>query len=258
MFRARKEIEMLGLRGLCGQNHVERSALSGVILPAQTETHTPIAHDYLADLIQDRLNDSGLNVINEGFVLARGGADMFGLFEVGSRNDAEFGTVVGFRNSHVKKLSAGLVIGRGVFVCDNLMFNGEIKFGRRHTSGILNDLGGLVEDAIGLILPMQFAEGERVEAYKNAQITDAFADHLIIEMLRNEVINTQRVEKVVAEWDKPKHAEHANAGNSIWRLEQATTEALKGTNVIALPERHSKLVTILDDAAEYEPIALAA
>ena len=242
---------MLGLRGLCGQNHVERNALSGVLLPAQTETHTPIAHDYLADLIQDRLNESGLKVVNEGFVLARGGADMFGLFEVGARNDAEFGTVVGFRNSHVKKLSAGLVIGRGVFVCDNLMFHGEIKFGRRHTNGILNDLMGLVEDAIGRVLPMQKIEDERVAAYKDAQLTDQHADHLIIEMLRNGVINTQRVEKVVAEWDAPSHADHANAGNSVWRLEQATTEALKGTNIIQLPDRHTALVEILDEAADF-------
>jgi hypothetical protein len=249
---------MLGLRGLCGQNHVERSALSGVILPAQTETHTPIAHDYLADLIQDRLNDSGLHVVNEGFVLARNGADMFGIMEVGSKADSEYSTVVGFRNSHVKKLSAGLVIGRGVFVCDNLMFHGEIKFGRRHTSGILNDLSGLVEDAIARVLPMKEMEDARIAAYKEKQITDQHADHLIMNMLREGVVNTQRVEKVVAEWDKPKHAEHANAGNSIWRLEQATTEALKGTNVIALPERHTKLVTILDNAADYQPIALAA
>ena len=52
IFETRKEIEMLGLTGLCGQNHVERDALSGVILPAQTKTHTPIAHDYLADRLR--------------------------------------------------------------------------------------------------------------------------------------------------------------------------------------------------------------
>lgn len=242
---------MLGLRGLCGQNHVERSELGQVVLPAATETHTPIAHDYLADLIQDRMNDAGLKVVNEGFVLARGGADMFGIMEIGSKKRDEFSTVVGFRNSHVKKLSAGLVIGRGVFVCDNLMFHGEIKFGRRHTNGILNDLGGLVEDAIGRVLPMKEREDARIAAYKEKQLSDEYADHLIVQMLREGVVNTQRVEKVVAEWDKPSHKEHAKAGNSVWRLEQATTEALKGTNVIALPERHTKLVTLLDEAADF-------
>lgn len=243
---------MLALTGLCGRNHVERAALSGVILPAQTETHTPIAHDYLADLIQDRLNDSGLKVVNEGFVLARGGADMFGMFEVGSTADEEFATVVGFRNSHVKKLSAGLVIGRGVFVCDNLMFHGEIKFAQRHNHLLLDRLTGLIEDAIAKVLPAKEKEDARVAAYKEAQITDQHADHLIIEMLRNQVINTQRVEKVVAEWDKPTHVEHAEAGRSVWRLEQAATESLKGSNVIQLPDRHVKLVEILDDAAEFK------
>lgn len=243
---------MLGLRGLCGQNHVERSALSGVLLPAQTETHTPIAHDYLADTIQDRLNDSGLKVINEGFVLARGGADMFGLFEVGSKAKDEFATVVGFRNSHVKKLSAGLVIGRGVFVCDNLMFEGEIKFGRRHTNGIMNDLGGLIENAIGRIAGIKTNQDARVSAYKDAQLTDESADHLIVNMLREGVVNTQRVEKVVAEWDAPSHTEHAQAANSVWRMEQAATEALKGSNVIALPDRHTALVGLLDEAADFK------
>ncbi len=246
---------MLGLRGICGQNFVERSALSQVILPAQTVTHTPIAHDYLADLIQDRLNENGLKVINESFVLARNGADMFGLMEVGSPADAEFGTVVGFRNSHVKKLSAGLVVGRGVFVCDNLMFEGEIKFGRRHTNGILNDLGDMVTDAIGQIEGIKKMQDARCDAYKSKQITDQHADHLIVEMLREGVINTQRVETVVNEWDEPSHKEHKNAGNSVWRLEQATTEALKGSNVIQLPERHVKLVSLLDEAAEFDKAA---
>ena len=243
---------MLGLTGLCGAGKVERSALSGVILPAQTETHTPIAHDYFADLVEDRLNEAGLKVVDTGFILARGGADMFGIMEVGSKKNDEFSTVVGLRNSHVKKLSAGLVVGRGVFVCSNLLFFGEIKFGRRHTNGILNDLGGLVEDAIAKVLPMKVNADARVAAYKDAQLTDEHADHLIIEMLRNGVVNTQRIEKVVAEWDNPSHAAHANAGNSVWRMEQAATEALKGTNLIALPERHTALVEILDEAAEFK------
>jgi len=52
--------------------------------------------------------------------------------------------------------------------------------------------------------------------------------------------------------NSPSHDEHAEAGNSVWRMEQAATEALKGSNVIALPERHSALVEILDDAAEFK------
>ena len=246
---------MVNLIAHCGAAHVERGEIGKVILPAQTETHTPIAHDYFADLVEDRLNDAGLKVVNTAFALGRNGADMFGVMEVGSAKGDDFATVVGLRNSHVKKLSAGLVAGKGVFVCDNLCFFGEVKFGRRHTSRILDNLGDLVTDAIGKIVHIKDVQDARAEAYKSTELTREHADHLIIEMLRQNVVNTQRVEKVVAEWDVPSHEEFKNTGRSVWRLEQAATEALKGSNIIALPERTKNLVTILDDAAEFKQAA---
>lgn len=243
---------MLGLITHCGAAQVAREELGRVVLPAVTDTHMPIAHDYMADLIEDRLNDNGLKIVNSAFALGRGGADMFGIMEVGSALGDDFATVVGFRNSHVKKLSAGLVIGRGVFVCDNLCFHGEIKFGRRHTIGILDDLGMLISDAIGRIAGVNHLQAARVDAYKEKQITNKTADHLILNMLRSGVVNTQRVEKVVAEWDVPSHEEFKKTGRSIWRLEQAVTESLKGSNIIQMPERTTKMITLLDEAAEFK------
>ena len=75
----RKEIKMNELMIHCGAAHVERSALGQVVLPAATETHQPIAHDYFADLIEDRLNEAGMRVVDSHFALQRGGSDMFGL-----------------------------------------------------------------------------------------------------------------------------------------------------------------------------------
>jgi len=249
---------MLGLITHCGAQRVDRSQLGQVVLPAQTETHLPIPHDYMADLIEDRLNDAGLKIVQAEFALGRHGADMFGIMEVGSARGDDFATVVGFRNSHVKKLSAGLVIGKGVFVCDNLCFSGEVGFGRRHTLRILDDLPDLITDAVGQVLGINEMQVARSEAYKSTTISERHADHLIMNMLREGVINTQRVEKVVAEWDVPSHEEFKNTGRSVWRLEQATTEALKGSNIIQMPDRTQKLVTLLDEAAQFEPIALAA
>ena len=250
---------MLGLMTHCGAQRVERSQLGQVTLPAATDTHLPIPHDYMADLIEDRLNDNGLNVIQSEFALGRHGADMFGIMEVGSARGDDFATVVGFRNSHVKKLSAGLVLGKGVFVCDNLCFSGEVGFGRRHTLRILDDLPALVSDAIGKIMGINTAQVARAEAYKSKQIGRTTADHLIMNMLREGIINTQRVEKVAAEWDAPSHDEFKKTGQSVWRMEQAATEALKGSNIIQMPEKTQKLVTLLDDVAGFAPqLALAA
>lgn len=249
---------MLGLITHCGAQRVERAELGKVTLPAATDTHLPIPHDYMADLIEDRLNENGLKVVQSEFALGRHGADMFGIMEVGSAPGSDFATVVGFRNSHVKKLSAGLVLGDGVFVCDNLCFSGEVKFGRRHTINILDDLPDLVSDAIRRIMGINTAQVARAEAYKEKQISNEFADHLIMNMLREGVINTQRVEKVVAEWDVPSHEEFTKTGRSIYRLKQATTEALKGSNIIQMPEKTAKLTSMLDQAAEFEPLAIAA
>lgn len=249
---------MLGLITHCGAQRVERAELGKVTLPAATDTHLPIPHDYLADLIEDRLNENGLHVVQSEFALGRKGADMFGIMEVGSAPGDDFATVVGFRNSHVKKLSAGLVLGDGVFVCDNLCFSGEVGFGRRHTINILDDLPDMVTDAIQKIMGINTAQVARAEAYKERQITNLRADHLIMNMLREGIINTQRVEKVVAEWDVPSHEEFTKTGRSIYRLKQATTEALKGSNIIAMPEKTKKLTALLDQAADFEPLALAA
>jgi hypothetical protein len=212
----------------------------------------------MADLIEDRLNDNGLKIVQAEFALGRHGADMFGIMEVGSARGDDFATVIGFRNSHVKKLSAGLVLGKGVFVCDNLCFSGEVGFGRRHTANIMNDLPDLVTDAIQKIMGINTAQVARAEAYKEKQIGRKTADHLIMNMLREGVINTQRVEKVVAEWDAPSHEEFTRTGRSVWRMEQAATEALKGSNIIQMPEKTQRLTKMLDEVANFEPLALAA
>lgn len=99
---------------------------------------------------------------------------------------------------------------------------------------------------------MNHLQAARVDAYKEKQITNKTADHLILNMLRSGVVNTQRVEKVVAEWDVPSHEEFKKTGRSIWRLEQAVTESLKGSNIIQMPERTTKMITLLDEAAEFK------
>lgn len=244
---------MNGLLLHCGAAHVNRSELGKVVLPASTDTHQPIAHDYLADLIEDRLEDSGMKIIDAQFALQRDGADMFGLMEVGSAKDSDFGTVIGFRNSHVRRLSAGLVLGDHVFVCDNLCFSGEVKFGRRHTSNILQDLPDMVTDAIGKIVGIKEMQDARAEKYKEAQISNRDADHLIIDMFRNGCFPKTAIDKVVAEWDEPSHDEFKRTGSSVWRLKQAVTEASKGTGVIAIADRTPKLTPILDTAADFDP-----
>ena len=56
--------------------------------------------------------------------------------------------VLGVRNSNNKRFPAGLVMGVAPFVCDNLMFCGEVEVSRRHTKNIMSDLPARIKDRL--------------------------------------------------------------------------------------------------------------
>jgi len=242
----------LNLIAHCGANYVERNVLSGMVLPPKTETFVPIGHDYFVDLVEDRLNEKGLKVASTAFALGHEGANMFGMMEVHSKKSADFATVIGLRNSHIKWFAASIACGSGVFVCDNLAFSGEVTVGRKHTSLILDSLGDVIDDAVGKVIDLSAVQSARYDAYKKRQLTPFEAEYLIVEMLRRGAINTGRVEKVVEQWDTPDHKSFAKTGDSGWRLFNAATESLKGLSVNELAPRTRKLHDLIDEVVEFD------
>jgi len=239
--------KMVNLIAHCGANYVERNALSGPVLPASTETFTPIGHDYFVDLVEDQLNERNLKVVNSGFALGNEGSNMFGVLEIGHAKNDEYATIIGLRNSHIKWFAASIACGSGVFVCDNMAFSGEVTVGRKHTSLILDDLPSIINEAIDGVITLKDEQANRYEAYKGRQLATNEAEFLVIEMLRRGVINTGRVEKVIAEWDAPTHRQFSKTGDSGWRMFNAATEALKGLSMNELAPRTRNLHTLMDE-----------
>lgn len=60
--------------------------------------------------------------------------------------------VLGVRNSNNMRFPAGLVIGIAPFVCDNLLFSGEVTVARRHTKNILTDLPARIQTKLDRLL----------------------------------------------------------------------------------------------------------
>jgi len=243
----------------CGGKQVERSALSLVKTPEATSTFQPVPHDYFVDVVEDELNSVGLYFAEQAHAINRDGDQYFGMARVVGddleENDS-WSTVVGFRGSHDKSLSRGVVFGDAVFVCDNLCFSGEVQLGRKHTTNILRDLRPLIADAVTQVTGRAVNQAIRYERYQQAQLKDSVANHAIIQMLRSGIINTQRVEKVVNEYYEPSHSEHLiNGKKTVWTLHNAATEALKGCGLATLPQRTIKLQSLMSQATEY---ALAA
>lgn len=255
----------------CGGEKVERNELAAVATPGATETYQPIAHNDFVDMIQDELENFGLRVTSEAHGLTKTaqnfdgttdstyGGNYFGMFQVeGSMLKYEdHSTVIGFRNSHIKRLSAGLALGSGVFVCDNLAFSGEVTIARKHTKYSLHDDFGLrpmIVDAISKLIVLNEHQENRYEEYKRHGMGHGLAEVVMIEALRRKVITPTQLPKLVQQWDTPDHDEFARNKNG-WRMFNAVTETLKGTSPVQLPRRTAELHNILDEKFDIEPLA---
>jgi len=232
-----------------GGAHVDRNQLNLSETPMPTRSWHPIPHWQLVDEVERALSATGFNIVNQEHALARKDARYFGLFEItNGKNNDDYNTIVGLRNSHDKSFPAGLVIGSGVFVCDNLCFSGEVKFGRRHTSNIVRDLTGLVDAAVGKINGLRISQDARIEAYREAELGQAQADHLLIELLRARVVTSTKIPKILKEYENPSHPEFVQDGDTVWRFFNAVTENLKG-GLADLPRVGQALHGIMDSAA---------
>ena len=67
----------------------------------------------------------------------REGAVLFGVIDLAWRQTTEFAATIGLRTANDKTMSLQIAVGFRVFVCDNLVFAGDvIALRRRHTSGL--------------------------------------------------------------------------------------------------------------------------
>ncbi|MGB0766270.1 MAG: DUF932 domain-containing protein [Phycisphaeraceae bacterium] len=234
----------------CGAHEADRNQIRAAVTPEPTETWQPIPHARLLDQVEHTLGDAGLNVVSEAHALGRDGDRYFGMLEVrNGRVQEDYALVVGLRNSHDQSYPAGLVIGSGVFVCDNLAFSGEIKFARKHTRFIDRDLPQLVQAAVGRLGEMRHKQDERIEAYKSKRLADRDAHHLMVRMVDTGTLPVTRLPVALREFREPSHEQFLSDGRrTAWTLMNATTEALKGRNLDALPRRTQAMHGLLDRA----------
>ena len=238
---------MLNLTMHCGAQSVDRSEVIDCRTPPATKSWQPIPHGRLLDLVEDSLESTGLRVVNQAHALSKAGDRYFGLLEVqNGKQSSDYGLVVGLRNSHDMTFPAGLVVGSGVFICDNLAFSGEVVLSRRHTRFIQRDLPQLVQRSVGQLGDLRGQQDQRIEAYKNTPLEKRDAHHLLVEAMRMHVLPATRLPVAVQEYEKPSHPEFAETGYSCWRLFNAVTESIKGRSLDTLPKRTQALHGLLD------------
>jgi len=215
------------------------------------------------DGIQDTIERSGLRVLAQAHALAREGQRYFGLLECAPAAPKEpvalaqyplvplplprprdYGLVIGLRNSHDQSFPAGLCVGSGVFVCDNLAFSGEITLARKHTTNILRDLPVLIESAVGRIADMRGRQDQRIATYKATEMRNGQVHDLLIQALDARIMGPTMLPDVLKQWREPAHPEFAE--RNAWSLFNAFTEALKDRSLFAVPKATQALHGLID------------
>lgn len=123
-----------------GSQLVTVEELSRFRTPPATRTWTPVPHADIPTIIDRVVTENGWKFA-EGqnkfqLSVTPSGSKMFGVSSIvipGMLEGEEFGLAIGFRNSHDKSMSLQMAVGTRVFVCDNMMMNGEYKVRREHT-----------------------------------------------------------------------------------------------------------------------------
>ena len=235
---------------------VTRPALHRVKLPPATETYQPVAHCDLVDMVEDAVGEVGYKFGPQHHGLTHEKMRYFGLIElIGARHNEQFALQIGIRNALDKRFIWQIAIGVAVTVCTNLCFGGQWMGGGKHTPNVLDTVRPRIWDVIENLKTAERNQELRFECYQEVGLSDSAADHLILNLLRRGAINTQRVEKVVSEWDEPSYD---FGGRTIWRMHNAVTECLKGTNIHEMPGRTIELQAECDEVAGFTPLAMAA
>jgi hypothetical protein len=92
----------------------------------------------------------------------------------------------------------------------------------------------------------RIAQNQKLVTYQNTQLHDAWGDHAIMEMYRQNVIGIQRVADVLWAWE---HPEQDYGGRTAWRLFNAATYALAG-KVAEKPDLTKRLHQVIDGVCE--------
>ena len=203
--------------------------------PAMGRFHHPVSFADYVNEVSHQLERVGLNVVAEEHLVGHGNQRYFGLMEVAPLEGElitsdEWKLLLGLRGSHDQSIPRGIALGRNVMVCSNLCFGGDIySSSTKQTLNVWDRLPAMIYNAVSRVPEMAHLEEQRVERMKDFQMKPRWGDAALVEIHRRNGLTAAQLGRAIAEWDRPAYKEHAEAGFTAWRLEQAVTEAVKPT-----------------------------
>src|SRR5713226_2841681 len=203
---------------------VTPAQLLTVPTPEPTGTFKPIPHFQLVDMLDRVLNQSSIHIRNEQFALRRDGAVLFGVLELAYGETADGIAALGLRTANNKSMSLQICAGLSVFVCDNLVFRGDlIALKRKHTSGL-----NLKEELTLSVVRFQDHFGRltgEITHLKHARLVDVEAKAMIHDVFAEGLMPVRLMPDVSKSYFEPQLP--AFEPRTAWSLHNAFTGVAK-------------------------------
>jgi len=203
---------------------VTREQLALVPVPPATATWRPIPHIELIDTLQRVLNQNQITIREEKFALRHDGSTLFGVLQLGYADTHDGQAALGIRTSNDKSMSIQVCAGLSVFVCDNLVFRGDlIALNRKHTSGL-----NLRTELATAVLRFQDHFGRltgEVEMLKRHALDDIRAKALIHDVFAHGLMPLRFLPDVSRSYFEPQVEDFAP--RTAWSLHNAFTASAK-------------------------------
>lgn len=227
-----------------------RDQINALPVPAAIGArHLPISFGDYIETVADQLDRHGLIIQEENHLIGHNGMRYFGVLEIGAKEGElitsdEWRMLVGLRGSHDQSVPRAICAGRSVLVCSNLCFGGDLStLATKQTLNVWDRLPGMVRQAVESIPAAAAYEEKRIERMRDYNIPDKMGDSMLVELYRRDTLTAAQLGYAVDEWHEPSHPEHESEGYTVWRLEQAVTEAVKpkgrSSNLFTISERTS-------------------
>jgi hypothetical protein len=228
---------------LISGHHLSYEQMGKIKIPERTKTYTPVSHQQVIDLVRERaerLLPSSFELKSEAFGVSPKFGDNFGSRMFGvltfDDNSADMGMAIGVRNSYDQSLSVGVAFGSKVFVCDNLMFVGDVIVARKHTGDVLTHLEKKINKAM-IHAPKNH---EQIlldsDLMKDIPLDNSEAMMLLGLAYGKSVLKPRQLLGAKNAWVKPPQEDFED--RNLWSLYNAFTESLKTSPADDVMEAH--------------------
>ena len=187
--------------------------------------HTPLPHLKFFRVVQKQIKQLSLSTSDTVHSVSANGDQYFGMSMLDTK-DKCFAPIVGWHNAHNQRSSITLYSGAGFFETDSLCMSGKVMIPMRQTPSFADKLPPIVRSSLTQLLQKNRQQAGTYRSFKSTLITEAEAEHAIIDMIRTGVINVKRVEHVISQWDYPDD-QALRKRKTVWRLFCAVASSYK-------------------------------